>query len=204
MNEGPAAAFDRLYAVHAVSLVRQTFLLCGRRRTAERAVARAFHLAWERWPEVAVDRDPAGWVRAAAYECALSPWHELLPHRRGGELREVPPEDRPLLAALLSLPPSYRRSLVLHDGVGLGLPETAAESEASTSATASRVARAREALNTPDLAARLSAMAGARPVRPLPAVAIRAASERTTRRVTLAALTVILSFATLVTAACLW
>jgi DNA-directed RNA polymerase specialized sigma24 family protein len=190
------AAFDLLHEQHAATLVHQTFLLCGRRRLAERAVARAFRLAWERWPEVAADRDPAGWVRAAAHEYALAPW------RRGARGDAV---SHALLAALLSLPPGYRRSLVLHDAVGLGLADTAAEVEATMAATAGRVVRARDAL-----AERLPQVAEARPaergavLRELfgglaaaqpggitgtgTGEAVRAASERASRRVTQAAL----------------
>ncbi|WP_416964436.1 RNA polymerase sigma factor, partial [Streptomyces sp. Agncl-13] len=69
---------------------------------------------------------------------------------------EPPPPDsadRTLLTALLKLPPSYRRTLLLYDGVGLGLAETAAETEASTPAAANRLLHAREALaaRLPDL-----------------------------------------------------
>ncbi|GHC69756.1 helix-turn-helix domain-containing protein [Streptomyces flavofungini] len=140
------AAFDALCARTAPALVRQTYALTGRRALAREAVERAFQLAWQRWPEVAVDRDPAGWVRAAAHEYALSPWHRFRPaHRKP----DVPPADethRALLGALLHLPPAQRRTLLLYDGVGLGLPETAAETEASTPAAASRLLHAREAV----------------------------------------------------------
>ncbi|MET9576928.1 helix-turn-helix domain-containing protein [Streptomyces sp. DT199] len=150
----PDQAFDALYAFCAPALVRQTYLLTGRRELARESVERAFQIAWQRWPEVARDRDPAGWVRAMAYECALSPWHRLrLRHRHP----EPPPPDafdRVLMDTLLKLPPSYRRTLVLYDGVGLGLPETAAETEASTRAAVNRLAHAREALaeRLPELA----------------------------------------------------
>ncbi|UCM89953.1 RNA polymerase sigma factor [Streptomyces marincola] len=201
MSGTPAAAFDRLYVRQATPLTRQAFLLCGRRGLAERAVVHAFHRAWERWPEVAVDPDPAGWLRAATHEYALSPWHQLVPGRRGGELRAVPPEDRVLLEALLSLPRSYRRSLILHDGVGLGLSETAAETEASTRATAGRVLGAREALaarlpglaDTAEeqrgvaLAHLLRQFAAGHPVVPGCPATLRAAGERLTRRRTWAA-----------------
>ncbi|MFD8610367.1 RNA polymerase sigma factor [Streptomyces sp. NPDC059631] len=141
----PAQAFDALYAFCAPALVRQSYLLTGRRDRAREAVERAFQLAWQRWPEVAHDRDPAGWMRALAYDCALSPWYRFLPRNR---IPDPPPEpaDRALQHALLRLPPSYRRTLVLYDGVGLDLPETAAETEASTPATANRLMHAREAV----------------------------------------------------------
>ncbi|MFD8389731.1 sigma factor-like helix-turn-helix DNA-binding protein [Streptomyces sp. NPDC059680] len=150
----PAQAFDALYAFCAPALVRQTYLLTGRRELAREAVERAFQLAWQRWPEVARDRDPGGWVRAAAHDCALSPWHPFRPRYRHPEPPPTDPADRALLRALLELPPTYRRTLVLYDGVGLDLPETAAETEASTPAAASRLTHARDALaaRLPELA----------------------------------------------------
>ncbi|MEU6770982.1 sigma factor-like helix-turn-helix DNA-binding protein [Streptomyces sp. NPDC046759] len=142
----PAQAFDTLYAFCAPALVRQSYLLTGRRELAREAVERAFQLAWQRWPEVARDRDPGGWVRAAAHECALSPWHRFRRRHRSPEPPLADPADRALLEALLNLPPVYRRTLVLYDGVGLDLPETAAETEASTPAAANRLTHARETL----------------------------------------------------------
>ncbi|MEC4015983.1 DNA-directed RNA polymerase sigma-70 factor [Streptomyces sp. H27-D2] len=149
----PVEAFDLLYTHAAPALTRQAYLLTGRPRLARHAVEHAFRLAWEQWPAVAVDRDPVGWVRAAAYEYALSPWHRLRPGRRisapRGKSRSTTPAapaDSALLTALLSLPPAYRRALLLYDGVGLGLPETAAETEASTPATAGRLTYARDSL----------------------------------------------------------
>lgn len=150
----PAQAFDALYAFCAPALVRQTYLLTGRRELAREAVERAFQLAWQRWPEVARDRDPGGWVRAVAYDCALSPWHRYRPRYRHPEPPPADPADRALLYALMRLPASYRRTLVLYDGVGLDLPETAAETEASTPAAANRLTHARAALaaRLPELA----------------------------------------------------
>ena len=147
-------AFDALYAFCAPALVRQTYLLTGRRELARESVERAFQIAWQRWPEVARDRDPAGWVRAVAYECALSPWHRLRPRHRHPEPPPADAFDRALMDTLLQLPPSYRRTLLLYDGVGLGLPETAAETEASTRAAVNRLMHAREAVaeRLPELA----------------------------------------------------
>lgn len=142
----PTQAFDALYAFCAPALVRQAYLLTGRRELARESVERAFQVAWQRWPEVAVDRDPAGWVRAVAYEHALSPWHRFRPRYRHPEPPPPDSADRALLTALLKLPPSYRRTLLLYDGVGLGLAETAAETEASTPAAANRLLHAREAV----------------------------------------------------------
>ncbi|MFF9484641.1 helix-turn-helix domain-containing protein [Streptomyces sp. NPDC014676] len=185
----PAQAFDALYSFCAPALVRQAYLLTGRRALARESVERAFQLAWDRWPEVARDPDPAGWVRAAAYEWALSPWHRC---RRRHRRPEPPPpddDDRALLETLLRLPPPYRRTLLLYDGLGLGLPETAAETEASTRAAAGRLTYARETvaarlpeLSDPDeLHRRLAELASAGRLRAAEPPVVRGGSERRAR-----------------------
>ncbi|BCM68962.1 hypothetical protein EASAB2608_04296 [Streptomyces sp. EAS-AB2608] len=182
----PAQAFDALYAFCAPALVRQTYLLTGRRELARESVERAFQLAWQRWPEVARDRDPAGWVRAVAYDCALSPWHRFRPRYRSPEPPPADPAHRELLHTLLDLPAPYRRTLVLYDGVGLDLPETAAETEASTPAAANRLIHAREAVaaRLPDLAdpgelhRRLRELASAEILRAARPTVVRTGCER--------------------------
>ncbi|MFF2863420.1 helix-turn-helix domain-containing protein [Streptomyces rubiginosohelvolus] len=198
----PAEAFDELYARTAPGLVRQTYLLTGRRTLARESVERAFELAWQRWPEVAVDRDPGGWVRAAAYEYAMSPWHRLRRTHRHPDAPPTEPGKRALFDALLDLPPAYRRTLLLYDGVGLDLPETAAETEASTPAAAGRLMTARAAVaeRLPELADaapaeqsallqdRLGGLARAEHVPvPRPARAVRTGSENKARLWTRAA-----------------
>ncbi|SER35509.1 DNA-directed RNA polymerase specialized sigma subunit, sigma24 family [Streptomyces sp. yr375] len=192
----PAQAFDALYGFCAPALVRQTYLLCGRRELARESVEQAFQLAWQRWPEVAVDRDPAGWVRATAYEYALSPWHRFRPRFRHPEPPPAHAPDRALLDVLLTLPAPYRRTLLLYDGVGLDLPETAAETEASTPATANRLLHAREAIaaRLPALASpaelhrRLAEVASAERLRAAKPPTVRMAGERRARFWTRAAI----------------
>ncbi|MFE0786086.1 helix-turn-helix domain-containing protein [Streptomyces mutabilis] len=192
----PAQAFDALYEFSAPSLVRQTYLLTGRRELARESVERAFQVAWERWPEVARDRDPVGWVRATAYEYALSPWHRFRLRHRHPEPPPADPGDRTLLNTLLRLPPPHRRTLLLYDGVGLDLPETAAETEASTPAAANRLMRAREALadRLPELAdpqvlhRRLAELASTERLRASEPPTVRRGSERRARFLTRAAI----------------
>ncbi|WP_217168753.1 helix-turn-helix domain-containing protein [Streptomyces sp. AC512_CC834] len=194
----PAQAFDALYEFGAPALVRQAFLLTGRRESARESVERAFQAAWEHWPEVARDRDPVGWVRATAYEYALSPWQRFHPRHRNPEPPPADPGDRTLLNTLLRLPPRHRRTLLLYDGVGLGLPETAAETEASTPAAANRLLRAREtvadrlpALADPQvLHRRLAELASAERLWSAKPPAVRSVGERRARFWTRAAIAV--------------
>ncbi|MFE9255111.1 helix-turn-helix domain-containing protein [Streptomyces sp. NPDC006879] len=209
----PAEVFDSLHTHISGPLVRQAYLLTGRGSLAEEAVERAFTQAWQRWPEVATDRDPIGWIRAAVHEYALSPWHRLRRSQRHPDSPPAAAEDRELLDALLELPPTHRRSLLLYDGVGLDLPETAAETEATTAATAQRLLHAHAALaeRLPELAdltseqersahlrTRLGALQPPEPLEPVAPCEVRKASESHARLWTRAAvgLTALIAAAT--------
>ncbi|MFJ2820222.1 helix-turn-helix domain-containing protein [Streptomyces toxytricini] len=217
--DGPRAAFDALYRRSATALARQAYLLTGNRQLALEAVERAFQQAWARWPEVATDPDPVGWVRAAAHEYALSPWHRF---RRAHRHPEPPagsadPADRVLMDAVLALPPVHRRTVLLYHAVGLDLPDTAAETEATTPTAGHRLLHAHD-----DLACRVPAVAAAPPqeraallherlgalrppVRlvPRPAAVVRGAAEYRARRWsrTVAGVTALLTAATAYTLA---
>ncbi|MFE6083402.1 helix-turn-helix domain-containing protein [Streptomyces virginiae] len=192
---GPAEAFDGLYALAARDLTRQAYLLTGRRALALEAVEKSFVQAWDRWPEVATDPDPVGWVRAIAYEYALSPWHRFRRAHRHLDKPPAEPADRILLDALLSLSPANRRTVLLYDGVGLDLPDTAAETEATTPTAGHRLVHAHADLadRIPELAdvplEKQSALlrdlfTALRPpvdLEPRPAAVVRGGGERRTR-----------------------
>ncbi|MFE9633829.1 helix-turn-helix domain-containing protein [Streptomyces sp. NPDC006463] len=213
---GAEGAFDALYARAASGLIHQAYLLTGRRARAQEAVERAFRRAWRQWPEVTTDPDPVGWVRIAAYEYALSPWHQMRPVNRRPDKPPAEPADRILLDALLALPTAHRRTVLLYDGVGLDLPDTAAETEASTPTAGGRLLHAHADLadRVPELAGvppekhsavlhdRLGALTPAVPLQARPAAAVRGRAERRTRRWTRAAvgLTSVIAVATAYTA----
>ncbi|MFD7260957.1 helix-turn-helix domain-containing protein [Streptomyces sp. NPDC059874] len=213
----PVEDFDALHAHAASALTRQTYLLTGRRALALEAVERAFQQAWERWPEVATDPDPVGWVRAAAYEYALSPWHQFRRAHRHPDKPPAEPADRILLDAMLALPTNHRRTVLLYDGVGLDLPDTAAETEASTPTAGNRLlhAHATLAARIPELADvapekqsallrdKFTALHPAVALEPRPAAVVREAGERRTRlwTRTVIGLTAVIAVATAYTAA---
>lgn len=185
----PQDAFDILHRHCAPALVHQVYLLTGRRDLAFESVEHAFHQAWQRWPEVAVDPDPVGWVRQQAYDHALAPWQRF--RRPRGHGRPAP--AGPAGTALLLLPPHHRRTVLLCDGLGLTVSRTAAETLASTAATRSRLGHARALIgaNVPalgDLDAQRAALG--RLVRDVStatvptARSVRRGSERRTRLLT--------------------
>ncbi|MCX5177438.1 helix-turn-helix domain-containing protein [Streptomyces virginiae] len=192
---GTTEAFDALYALAARDLARQAYLLTGRRALALEAVEKAFVQAWDRWPEVTTDPDPVGWVRAIAYEYALSPWHRFRRAHRHLDKPPAEPADRILLDALLSLSPANRRTVLLYDGVGLDLPDTAAETEATTPTAGNRLVHAHADLadRIPELADvplekqsallrdLFTALRPAVDLEPRPAAVVRGGGERRTR-----------------------
>ncbi|MCP2309894.1 LuxR C-terminal-related transcriptional regulator [Kitasatospora paracochleata] len=161
--------FPELCANAHARLVQQTFLLTGSRRRAAHCVRLALGEASRRWWEVSDLADPEGWVRARAFEIALSPWRRggprrahrwRLPRRRirvrpaAAAAAAAEPEasdrptahDRALLKALRRLSRPQRRALVLHDTLGLSAAAVAVEVESSTAAAEGRVRAARAAL----------------------------------------------------------
>ncbi|MFG2818911.1 LuxR C-terminal-related transcriptional regulator [Kitasatospora sp. NPDC048365] len=161
--EAAPAGFAELCAVAHTRLVQQTYLLTGHRRRATHCVNLALGDACRSWAAVSALPDPEGWVRARAFESALSPWrrgsprrsHLLrLPHRRikVGPATEpeapnrLTPRDRALLKALHRLSRPQRQALVLHDTLGLPVSAVAASVESSTAAAEGRVLTARAAL----------------------------------------------------------
>ncbi|MFC1433157.1 sigma factor-like helix-turn-helix DNA-binding protein [Streptacidiphilus sp. N1-3] len=135
------AAFEALYQDSYTRVAQQTFLLTGHQRHADHCARRAFQLAWSNWDTVSDDPSPEGWVRAAAFELALSPWYPA--RLRRPDHSALGARDQQLLAALLRLPGAQRRALVLHDALGLSWEQTAREIESSTPAAYGRVVRAR-------------------------------------------------------------
>jgi len=150
--------FDELHQLTANRLAQQAYLLTGSRPRAVRCVERAFELAWTHWPEVSADPSPEGWLRATVFEQALSPWyrsHRLLLAQLSRkerflavplEPRQLTEDQQTLLRALLQLPRTHRRALVLHDVVGLDWKQTSTETESTTPAAYARTVLARRAM----------------------------------------------------------
>ncbi|MFE2110967.1 hypothetical protein ACFXAF_34575, partial [Kitasatospora sp. NPDC059463] len=164
---GAEAGFEEVYEAAYTRLVQQVFLLTACKHRAVHCVGRAFAEARLRWAEVAAGGEPEGWVRARAFESALSPWHRggprrthvwRLPYRRikvrpADEAQAVLPDhdrltdrDRALLKALRRLSRPQRRARVLHDGLGMPAAAVALEVEATVAGAEGRVWAARAAL----------------------------------------------------------
>ncbi|MFJ4850536.1 hypothetical protein [Streptomyces sp. NPDC088733] len=174
LAEAAEAAFDHLYAHAAPALIRQVEVLTGNEELGRHSVHRAFHRAWQRWPEVAADPDPVGWLRSQAFEHALAPWQQFVPwHRTGRRAR----------GDLQRLPRGARHAVLLHEGLGLGLRHTAAESMASTPTTAARIIRARDALGE-EAVAGLAGLLNEPRVPEFPAEQVREMSEERLRHQT--------------------
>ncbi|MFJ3822760.1 helix-turn-helix domain-containing protein [Streptomyces nodosus] len=194
----PRQAFDTLHESCAPALVRQAYLLTGRPELARESAERAFRLAWRYWPEMAIAPDPQGWVRSTTHGWALSPWQRLRPRHLRPAPSPADPSDRALMRALLALPRAHRRTVVLHDMAGLGLPETATETGADASAAAGRLLWAHETLSAlvpeqamPEvLPRRLGELASSERLRAVRLPSVRSGDERSPRHWVRAAIVV--------------
>jgi DNA-directed RNA polymerase specialized sigma24 family protein len=167
---------------------------------------------WRRWaPGHRTQlRTPEGQFEAASPRTTADQAHLASATTADGRFEATPsrtPDARPeaartstagvgIEAALLELPPVYRKAVMLHDGLGIGLEEAAAEVEATTPAAAARVTHAREALaaavpglDDEAVPERLGALLGAEPEPDPPdrPAGVRDASERAARRRTVGA-----------------
>lgn len=186
----PGQAFDALYAYCALP---RTADLSAHRAAPPRTRGGGARLPARLAPLAGGGRRPrpGGLGAGGGPRVRPLPWHRLRPvPRRHHEPPPADPTGRALLTALLELPPPYRRTLVLYDGVGLDLPDTAAETESSTPAAAGRLLHARatvtERLPKPVSADDLSRLLAALPsdIRPGPTepLALRERADLRARR----------------------
>lgn len=139
--------FDELYRASRDRLIVQVTAMCGDASEAMDFVQEAFVRAWIRWDRVSTYDDPEGWVRRVAYRLAIGRWRRsrrwlLRADVHRGHV-EIPGEQAGVIDALQRIPPSERRSIVLHHVCGLSVEEAAAELSAPVGTVKSWLARGR-------------------------------------------------------------
>lgn len=145
------ASFDDFYLGTRGATLRQLTAMTTDPELAADVVQEAYARAWQRWGRVSQLAEPRAWVRTVAWRLAVSQ------HRRASVARRFLPvlgrrDDRATGAddsrldvedALRRLPAEHRRTLVLHDLVGLTIHEVALETGVPDGTVKSRLSRAR-------------------------------------------------------------
>ena len=131
VSQDDAYEFDELYRRVFPRVMGQAYAMTGSRASAEDLVQEAFGRAWCKWGRVSRLDNPEAWIRRVVMNQAISDWRKASrAFPRGQQMRAVDEPDVDALwlaAALRSLPRNQCRAVVLHDAVGLTVPEIAGE-----------------------------------------------------------------------------
>ncbi len=142
------AAFDAFFADAWGRLVSQAYLLTGNRETAQALPQEAFLRAWKRWRKVITYDSPETWTRKVLHNLCIESWRrQRLEARHAGvsrtEVVEERSHDHELVEAMKSLPGPQARALLLHDGLGFTVADTARELEVPDGTVKSWLSRGR-------------------------------------------------------------
>jgi RNA polymerase sigma-70 factor (ECF subfamily) len=121
--------FDAFFRTHGSRFIGQAFVFTGELALAQDLAHEALARTWERWNEIRLLEDSAGWTRKVLYNLAVSEWRRAKVRSSHGVLPdpiEGPDVEAIALAdALRTLPKLQRQAIVLHDAAGVGVSEIA-------------------------------------------------------------------------------
>lgn len=141
--------FAAFYAGAYPQLVSQVRAIIGDPAAASDAVRHAMTTAWLQWTQLRQLDDPYSWVRRVALRNPRR-WRlrrrAVRPRLSAGELASMDPQHLAVLGALLQLPETERRSLVLRYMAGLPVPSIAEEEGVTTDTVLARIQRGGAAL----------------------------------------------------------
>lgn len=110
-------------------LLAMAYMISGDIQVAQDLAQEAFLRTWVHWSRVRTYDDPRAWTRKVLRNLIVSKSRsDTVRRSRVESPRTVPPPDEThlmLAAALRSLPESQMLAIVLHDGVGMTVPEVA-------------------------------------------------------------------------------
>ena len=127
---GDAPGFDSFFKLCAGRLYGQAYVLTGSREAAQDLTQEALIRTWKRWHQVSGFEDPEAWTRRVLHNLCIDSWRKESARRRDPlkvvvPTVEIPEHHLQLAEAMRSLPGSHARALLLHDGLGMTISETA-------------------------------------------------------------------------------
>ncbi|MGH9169739.1 MAG: RNA polymerase sigma factor [Acidimicrobiales bacterium] len=147
------AEFQRFFASSSRSLVGQAYALTGDIQEAQDLAQEALLRAWTNWAQIKSYESPEAWTRQVLHHLAIGRWRRLrLRNRHEASAASTPQVSTDLdahmdvLNAVGRLPLKQRRTLVLHDYVGLTVDEIASELGVPAGTARSWLHRARRAV----------------------------------------------------------
>jgi RNA polymerase sigma-70 factor (ECF subfamily) len=129
---GGEEAFDVFFQTSWARLQGQAYVLTGNQEQAQDLTQEALLRAWTHWDRISGYENPGAWTRRVLHNLCIQSWRKSQARRSAG-LPDTPttvdvPEDHMALAqAMRLLPEDQARALLLHDGLGFTVTETARE-----------------------------------------------------------------------------
>lgn len=132
MDRRDEVAFDAFYSASWGRLFSQAYVLTGDRETAQDLTQEALLRAWRRWDRITGYEDPEGWTRRVLHNLCIESWRRSRTrsaHRavEAPTTPDIPVHHHQLAQAMRDLPGEQARALLLHDGLGMTVRETADE-----------------------------------------------------------------------------
>jgi RNA polymerase sigma-70 factor (ECF subfamily) len=148
-DPGAAEAYDAFFTASWARLHAQAYVLTGSREQAQDLTQEALLRAWTHWPRIGGFESPERWTRRVLHNLCIQSWRRSQIRRLAGpgEIPTAPDmaEDHVLLAeAMRRLPGAQARALLLHDGLGLTVAETAQELDVPEGTVKSWLSRSRK------------------------------------------------------------
>jgi RNA polymerase sigma-70 factor (ECF subfamily) len=153
------ATFAAFYQRSWGRLFGQAYVLTGDRELAQDLTQEALLKTWKQWTKVAAYESPEGWTRRVLHNLCIDSWRKTsqpgahLTMEHSPVTSEIPAHHQQLAQAMRGLPGEQARALLLHDGLGLTVPEVAREIGAAEGTVKSWLSRSRKVV-----AARLDAL----------------------------------------------
>ncbi len=149
MDRRDEATFDAFYTGSWSRLFGQAYVLTGDRESAQDLTQEALLRAWRKWDRITNYEDPEGWTRRVLHNLCIESWRKsttrravVLPAPDGPP--EIPVHHHELVQAMRTLPADQARALLLHDGLGMTVPETATELDVPEGTVRSWLSRSRK------------------------------------------------------------
>jgi RNA polymerase sigma-70 factor, ECF subfamily len=127
-----ATEFDAFYRNCARRLYGQAYVLTGSREMAEDLTHEAFLRAWNHWQRIGDYEGPEAWTRRVLHNLCIDSWRKSRPRVKRipdpvPSSVEIPTHHLQLAEAMRTLPGEQARALLLHDGLGMTIAETAGD-----------------------------------------------------------------------------
>jgi RNA polymerase sigma-70 factor (ECF subfamily) len=147
----PAAekAYDAFFLNSWARLQAQAYVLTGSVEQAQDLTQEALLRAWTHWDRISGFENPEAWTRRVLHNLCVASWRRSQVRRSIGPLPVAPTVDRPedhvsLAQAMRRLPGPQARALLLHDGLGMTVTETAQELDVPEGTVKSWLSRSRK------------------------------------------------------------